>query len=77
MVYFGEDDSVITKDSLRTDVGIKENRADSMICYCFGVTKAAATNPSIKEFVVKKTKENICECITRNPSGRCCLKDFP
>lgn len=77
VVYFGEDGSIITKNSLRTDVGIKENEADSMVCYCFGVSKAASTNPSIKEFVVTKTKEQLCECSTRNPSGRCCLKDFP
>ncbi len=76
VVYFGEDDSIITKSSLRTEIGIKENKANSIVCYCFGVTKSASTSQAIKDFVIKKTKEKICACSTRNPSGRCCLKDF-
>ena len=76
VVYFGEDDSTITKSSLRTDVGIKDNNANSLICYCFGVTKSDSASPSIKEFVIKRTKDKTCSCTTSNPSGRCCLKDF-
>ncbi len=77
VVYFGEDNSTISKAELRTVVGIKEKSKDSLLCYCFGVTKQAASNKAIKDFVIKKTKENTCTCVTRNPSGRCCLKDFP
>ena len=76
VVYYGEDDSTISKKELRTAVGIKENNADSMICYCFGITRSASASPLIKEFVIKKTKDGTCACSTRNPSGRCCLKDF-
>jgi hypothetical protein len=77
VVYFSQDDSIITKSSLRTKVGIKEKTKTSLICYCFGVEKNNATNKKIKDFVVKNTKEQTCACKTRNPSGRCCLKDFP
>lgn len=76
VVYFAEDDTFFNKSSLRTEVGAKENKADSLICYCFGVSKAAALSPHIKEFVIKNTKNKACACSIRNPSGRCCLKDF-
>lgn len=78
VIYFGLNGSVITKSELRTLVGIKEKDEEALICYCFGVSKAAAKKvPEIKKFVTQKTKENLCACDTRNPSGRCCLKDFP
>ena len=76
VVYFGEDDSIISKTSLRTEVGIKETNPNSLVCYCFGVSKAKSVSQNIKEFVIKNTKEKTCACTTRNPSGRCCLKDF-
>jgi len=31
----------------------------------------------LKDFVVEQTKADVCACDIRNPSGRCCLKDFP
>ncbi len=77
VVYFAQDDSTITRSSLRTKVGIKEKSDSSLICYCFGISKKDASNKSIKDFVIKSTKEQSCACATRNPSGRCCLKDFP
>jgi hypothetical protein len=78
IVYFGDDDSVIMKSQLRTKVGAKEASDSTMLCYCFGVTKADALNdPSIRDFVVTKTKLGLCSCDTSNPSGRCCLKNFP
>jgi hypothetical protein len=27
--------------------------------------------------VMAQTKAGLCSCDTSNPSGRCCLKDFP
>lgn len=78
VVYFADDDSVITKSEIRTQVGIKSGSDDSFLCYCFGVSKAdVLQNPSIKEYVVEQTKQGLCSCETSNPSGRCCLKDFP
>ncbi|MEW8033598.1 MAG: hypothetical protein AB2777_09735 [Candidatus Thiodiazotropha endolucinida] len=78
VVYFGQDDSVINSAALRTTVGIKENNPSGTLCYCFGVSFGrAAENPEIKQFITEKTKIGICTCETRNPSGKCCLKDFP
>lgn len=77
IIYFGLKGSTITKDELRTPVGIKEDDQEALICYCFGVSKRAAEQPEIKEFVKQQTKEGLCACDIQNPSGRCCLKDFP
>ena len=77
VVYFGQDDSVIEKFDVRTSIGNKEKSGGSLLCYCFGVTvDDAALNPAIKKFVVAQTKTHRCECVVRNPSGRCCLKNF-
>mgnify|MGYP001813736208 CR=1 FL=1 len=78
VVYFGQDDFVIKKSELRMKVGVKEKSDDALVCYCFGVTaQDAATNPEVKAFVMEETKGHVCECEARNPSGKCCLKDFP
>lgn len=78
VVYFGADDSVILKSRLRTLVGVKESAPEALLCYCFGVSRAAARHePAAREFVVAQTRRGLCSCETSNPSGRCCLKDFP
>jgi len=78
VAYFGDDHSVILKSQLRTRVGMKERGPDDLLCYCFGVSRADfARDPATKEFVVTQTRIGACACETRNPSGRCCLKDFP
>ena len=78
VVYFGQDGAIFKQSALRTRVGIKENKAESLVCYCFGVTRGEAEqDDSAREFVEQKTGESMCSCITSNPSGRCCLADFP
>lgn len=78
VVYFGQDNSVIERSSVRTEVGVKEKSENALICYCFGITKAEAKkNPVIGQFVVEETKRKQCACEARNPSGKCCLSDFP
>lgn len=77
-VYFGLDGSQFPKGLLNTKIGIKESSGDSILCYCFGITRADFENdPASKDFVVKQTQASNCSCETANPSGRCCLKDFP
>ncbi len=78
VVYFGQDDSVIHASALREPVGVKQQSENATLCYCFGVTRDAfIANPELKTFVVEKTKEKQCACDIRNPSGRCCLSEFP
>ncbi len=78
VVYYGQDNAVINKSQLRTSVGLKEKSSEAIICYCFGVTaQQAAKNPETKAFITLQTRAHNCSCATRNPSGKCCLKDFP
>jgi len=78
VVYFGRDGTVLNRAAIRTVVGIKEVLGSAPLCYCFGVSKSdALSNPDIRAFVVEQTKNGFCTCTTSNPSGRCCLKDFP
>lgn len=77
-VYFGQDGSVIAKSALRTTVGVKDSSPERSVCYCFGVSyKAAETDAKAREFVKEMTRQSLCSCETSNPSGSCCLKDFP
>ena len=79
VVYFSDDSNGMTlrKKDLRTSIGIKEQDGNAIICYCFGVNKTKAADKKIKDFVIAQTKKSNCTCETTNPSGRCCLKDFP
>jgi hypothetical protein len=79
VVYFTEDGFIVKKAELRTLLGIKEpNNDDAMACYCFDITLSEAKGKNgLKQFVVDKTKNGFCSCESQNPSGRCCLKDFP
>lgn len=78
VAYFGEDGSVISQQDVRGIIGIKDESPHALICYCFGVSRAdALSNPAIRDYVSQKTKDGLCSCKTSNPSGRCCLKDFP
>lgn len=78
VVYFGQDNTLIAKSELRTNVGVKEKDPERMVCYCFGVSYAIAEkNRVVVDFVKEKIKKSLCSCGTSNPSGRCCLKYFP
>ena len=78
VVYFSHDNSIILKNQLRTKVGVKESSDETLLCYCFGVSKHEfQTNKEVKTFITEKTKQGLCSCNTHNPSGKCCLKDFP
>jgi hypothetical protein len=78
VVYFGDDGSRVLKSQLRTPIGVKDRSSGAQVCYCFGVTRAAALDePGLRDYVVAQTKLGTCACDVRNPSGRCCLKDFP
>ncbi len=78
VVYFGDDNSIITCDHLRTSVGVKDKTDGATICYCFGVSlKDATQDIYIREYVTRQTKDRMCHCEISNPSSKCCLKDFP
>ena len=78
VAYFGDDSSVVLKSQLRTRIGAKEQTKHDLLCYCFGVSRGDfERDPTTRAFVIAQTKVGACSCETSNPSGRCCLKDFP
>ena len=79
VVYFGEDKSLVLRDELRELVGQKSTHSQRTICYCFDIKLSDIQhNPQpLKQFVIEQTKHGQCDCRIRNPSGKCCLKDFP
>ena len=81
VVYFGADQSLLTRADLRTEVGQKSRAADRAICYCFDIDamdlRSAEHRVRSRAFVIEQTRNATCDCAARNPSGRCCLKDFP
>lgn len=78
VVYFGKDESLIKKSELRSQVGVKETAPTRKLCYCFDINfDNAKQDGKLVEFVKNKTQRSLCSCETSNPSGKCCLKDFP
>ncbi len=78
VVYFVEDNLLIRTNDLRQSVGLKDQTEQAILCYCFAISVAdAKKNPALKQFVLDKTENKLCACEIRNPSGKCCLKDFP
>lgn len=78
IVYFGEDCTAVFKSEVRTAVGAKDASDAALLCYCFGVTRADARQDGrARAYVLAQTEQGKCACETANPSGRCCLKDFP
>lgn len=80
VVYFGEDKFTIVRSDLRIEVGQKSHARDKTICYCFDVNMSDLAHDEDREkskaFVIKQTRNSVCDCEIRNPSGKCCLKDF-
>jgi len=71
--------TMIPKSTLRAFLAGTE----AMLCYCFDITEPSyrtalgdGSAEAMKAFVVKQTKEKLCACESRNPSGRCCLAAF-
>lgn len=79
VVYFGEDDRLLRRDDLRTAVGQKSRAPDRPLCYCFDIRASDARSDGgcALQFVIEQTRDGSCDCAVRNPSGRCCLKEFP
>jgi hypothetical protein len=81
VVYFGDDQQVILQHDVRQPVGQKSTAPDKPVCYCFDIrlTDLQTDNDRIrlKTFVTEQTRSSACDCEIRNPSGKCCLRDFP
>jgi hypothetical protein len=77
VAYFADDGSILHRSRLRERAG-NDARDDRLLCHCFGLTlDRFLRDPATRDYVVAQTRAGQCSCETRNPSGRCCLKDFP
>ena len=83
-VYFSKTGTVF--DHTKTREGINKDLSGNplTLCYCFDVTLARVLEEikqtgqsASRAFVTEQTKLKNCACGIRNPSGKCCLKDFP
>jgi hypothetical protein len=81
VVYFGDDQQIIRRHEMRQCVGQKSTTPDKPVCYCFDILLADLQNENeqirLKTFVTNLTRTSTCDCEIRNPSGKCCLRDFP
>jgi hypothetical protein len=79
VVYFGDDDSLITRREIRGPIGQKSTSPHRIICYCFDINLSdiKLCPEHCRQFVAEQTRQGVCDCATRNPSGKCCLRDFP
>lgn len=76
VIYFSSQQTFDQGD-IRTPVGAKSLEPSALLCYCYGVTRADyAQDVTVKDYVAEQTKQGLCACVTSNPSGKCCLKDF-
>ena len=82
IVYFADNESYNLKHC-RTAIGQKSHHADRMLCYCFDISEsdflaeiAQHGKSHSQAFISRQTKNKTCHCEIRNPSGKCCLKDF-
>jgi hypothetical protein len=77
VAYFGDDGSILPRSRLRGRAGMNAPD-DRLLCHCFGLTlDEFLRHPATRDYVVAQTRAGQCSCETSNPSGRCCLKDFP
>jgi hypothetical protein len=83
VVYFSHE-ITLGRSELRQSVGQKSREDRRTICYCFDITlrdicssRESDKVDSCREYVIEKTRQSECNCETRNPSGRCCLLEFP
>ncbi len=83
-VYFNNQKSIyFHKEDVSIRIGIKEKESPIPMCYCFGWTKEKIIEQiqkqgytTIIEEISTKIKANKCDCIRKNPSGKCCLKEI-
>jgi hypothetical protein len=80
VVYVGADGTLITKDQVRTRIGVKESVDPVPVCYCFDFTARqiaddlmAQGRSTIRAYIEEQVRAERCRCELTNPAGRCCL----
>lgn len=73
VVYFCEGNMTIGFDELI----FQSESFKNTLCFCFNISKLdMQQQPNLKEFVLSQTKNGLCACEIKNPSGKCCLKNI-
>lgn len=82
VVYFGSGGSLILKEHLAEQIGIKEfgKASDYPICHCFHFSRSDVESEiersgtsTIGQRISAYIKQKLCACEVRNPTGQCCL----
>ena len=74
IVYFSEGQQ---QYSAKEVVKLTAEDGQNLLCYCFQVSEQDyLQQPELVNFVKAQTKLKRCACEVKNPSGKCCLKDF-
>lgn len=81
VVYFDNAGQRFDSTALRQAVGQKSTAPGRTLCYCFDIRYSDLSDEArarqCREFVLAQTRHKVCACEERNPSGHCCLRDFP
>ncbi|MBI4404726.1 MAG: hypothetical protein HY537_11220 [Deltaproteobacteria bacterium] len=82
VVYFGDGGSLILKEHLTEQAGLKEfgKSSDFPVCHCFNFRKSDIQSEidklgdsTIPARISSYVKQKLCACEITNPSGQCCL----
>lgn len=80
VVYYNTCREVFTVNDVREIVTAKASGEARPICYCFGFTEGdirreirESGETRVLAQITQWTKEKLCACKIRNPSGACCL----
>ena len=68
----------IGEDALTVRVGCKHQTPPIPVCYCFDMTRTTIEEQSAgvtraSERIAGWMGTSACDCLHKNPSGRCCL----
>jgi len=81
VIYFKGND-LIKQQDFKIEVGLKDWSKNNTICYCFDWTKDKVLEQlkqegktNVVEDISSKMNDIGCSCDTKNPSGKCCLKE--
>ena len=80
VVYFSYAGDILGHADMRSSSAHESSAAAATVCYCFDVSttdiRSEPAKTQIRNYIIEQTKNHVCECSVRNPSGCCCLKDL-
>lgn len=80
VVYFAVGGVAFTREVLRSPGYETTGQLTDLVCHCFDVAarqilgEVARGEHASRDLIAAMTREGLCECEVRNPSGSCCLK---